>query len=838
MALLIFILFLNISSSQNDIPVTRWAGEGFPITYREWARSYDKRDDFLPVNVFQRLSPDADLVQIVVESELYLSIIPEVCVLVSDLVFEGYSVSVETVPPVQSAQACTALRNLLAAKLPLGLVGAYFIGDVPVAWFQMIDDWGSGPEGYEEFPCDLFYMDLTGTWNDDSIWINPNLYLSPGQDGIFDAHAGDVSPEIWVGRLFLSSLGDEDSLALNYLKRVHRYKTDSFQSICRGLSYVDDDWAYWANTYSSNMQAAYQNVASVSQIDTTNPVNYKKHLSETYEWVGIFCHSSPALHSFKVNSGTSWSDMYASEIPHLRPLGLFYNLFACSNARFVETNFMGGVYVIKTPSGLNAVGSTKTGSMLEFQHFYTPLGQGANLGEAFLAWFQAIAVGGFENWEKSWFYGMSLFGDPTVKLHPAGPFLEIASFQVADSSGNNDGRIDPGEEALISFTIFNHPDAQDASSVEATLISLDTSLAVTSANSFCPSLPAGDSVSAAMSFTLSADSDFPPHSALLVLFMRDGTTGRISHDSIFLYIGRSTILVIDDDGGTSAETACMQSFENLGYTCEIFSQDSFPLPDNFLSFYEMVIWLTGSASVGTLTLEDQIIIENYFNSSGKIFLHGQNIAEELSGSSFLSSFLGVSWQGNTAVHFQTGTTSDPVGDGLMLATNLSSQDMLSLVSGVSECFNYQTNPEMTSMIRKESPGKIVFAGFGFEGVVSNIPGYAPRDTLLSRILNYMEISVEVEASPLLTNSAFVFSVSQSFEGAVFRVPSGTTGRISIIIYDASGRRVYSVYEGLSSRRDYFWNLEDSTGKKISRGSYFALLTSELGESSVKFTVIR
>lgn len=140
MALLIFILFLNISSSQNDIPVTRWAGEGFPITYREWARSYDKRDDFLPVNVFQRLSPDADLVQIVVESELYLSIIPEVCVLVSDLVFEGYSVSVETVPPVQSAQACTALRNFLASKLPLGLVGAYFIGDVPVAWFQMIDD--------------------------------------------------------------------------------------------------------------------------------------------------------------------------------------------------------------------------------------------------------------------------------------------------------------------------------------------------------------------------------------------------------------------------------------------------------------------------------------------------------------------------------------------------------------------------------------------------------------------------------------------------------------------------------------------------------------------------
>ncbi|MBN1620228.1 hypothetical protein JW890_05860 [candidate division WOR-3 bacterium] len=836
--ILLFTIFINIFVAQNDIPVTRWAGDGFPITYREWASSYSVRDDFFSVKVFQRHFPETDLVQIIVESEIYPGIIPEVCVLVSDLVSEGYSVSVETVPSVQTSQACTALRNNLASKLPLGLVGAYFIGDVPVAWFQMIDDWGSGPEGYEEFPCDLFYMDLDGTWNDDSIWINPNLYLSPGQDGIFDAHAGDVSPEIWVGRLFLSSLGDEDSLAPNYLRRVHRYKTDSFQSVCRGLSYVDDDWAYWANIYSSNMQAAYQDVVSVSQIDTTNPVNYKKHLGETYEWVGIFCHSSPALHSFKVNSGTGWSDMYASEIPQLRPLGLFYNLFACSNARFVETNFMGGLYVIKTPFGIGAVGSTKTGSMLEFQHFYTPLGQGANLGEAFLQWFQAIAVGGFENWEKSWFYGMSLYGDPTVKLSPAGPFLEIASFQVTDSLGNSDGRIDPGEEAVISFTVFNHPDAQDASLVDATLLSLDGSLSVTFANSFCPSIPAGDTVWGALSFSLSASPSFQPHSALLVLSMNDGATGRISRDSLFLFIGRSNILVIDDDGGTSAEAACIQSLENLGYNCEVFAQDSFPLPNNFLGFYEMVIWLTGSSSAGTLTPEDQVLIENYFNSSGKIFLQGQNIAEELSGSSFLSSFLGVTWQGNTSVHFQTGRASDPVGDALVLATNLTSQDMLSVVSGVSECFRYQTNPEMASMIRKESPGKIVFAGFGLEGVVSNIPAYAPRDTLLSRILNYMEVSVNVEERTLLTDSSSVFSVFQTTGGALFRVPSGIAGRISIIIYDVSGRRVFSVYEGLSSRREYFWNFTDTTGEKISRGSYFALLISDQGESTIKFTVIR
>ncbi len=43
------------------------------------------------------------------------------------------------------------------------------IGNLPVPWFQLIDDWNSngrrGPDKhYEEFPCDLFLMDLDGTW--------------------------------------------------------------------------------------------------------------------------------------------------------------------------------------------------------------------------------------------------------------------------------------------------------------------------------------------------------------------------------------------------------------------------------------------------------------------------------------------------------------------------------------------------------------------------------------------------------------------------------------------------------------------------------------------------
>ena len=47
-----------------------------------------------------------------------------------------------------------------------------------------------------------------------------------------------------------------------------------------------------------------------------------------------------------------------------------YNLFACSNSRYVEADNMGGWYIFESEYGLLSVGCTKTGSMLCFGDFY------------------------------------------------------------------------------------------------------------------------------------------------------------------------------------------------------------------------------------------------------------------------------------------------------------------------------------------------------------------------------------------------------------------------------------------------------------------------------------
>ncbi len=122
--------------------------------------------------------------------------------------------------------------------------------------------------------------------------------------------------------------------------------------------------------------------------------------------------------------------VYSADVQQKDPPALFYNLFACSGSLFTDPDFLAGSYIFNTSSGLVAIGSTKPGSMLNFDDFTGPLAEsGMSVGRAMLAWFQAQAP--FAGWEQEWYYGMILNGDPTLQL-------------LTCVDGDGDGFGDPG----------------------------------------------------------------------------------------------------------------------------------------------------------------------------------------------------------------------------------------------------------------------------------------------------------------------------------------------------------------------------------------------------------
>jgi len=360
-----------------------------PMTsYSEWAaktvrgqfsiaRAYKTPHDYL----------QNELVDIVVFAPLYTGIFDSLSVYISDLEAEGYTIQVDTV----RGWSAQDLRTHFASLLSSNLVGAVMIGNVPFAWFEM-----EGGEGREEFPIDLYLMDLNGTWVDSDA------------NGLFDDHSGNRAPEIWVGRIFASSItwGNEVFLVNNYLSKVHKYRTGGYNIPQKALAYVDDDW-YSYNDCS--LDDLYDTVDVVRNNNTTTAADFRSRFTDPYEWVQICSHSSPWGNTFKYSGGYAGT-VFNFEIWFENPPWLFLNLFQCSGTRFFEENYCGGVYIFGPENCLFAVGSAKVGSMLHFSDFYGPLDTGISTGEAFKYWFTEHGI-----YDRDWFYGMCICGDPLLK---------------------------------------------------------------------------------------------------------------------------------------------------------------------------------------------------------------------------------------------------------------------------------------------------------------------------------------------------------------------------------------------------------------------------------------
>jgi len=108
---------------------------------------------------------------------------------------------------------------------------------------------------------------------------------------------------------------------------------------------------------------------------------------------------------------TGW--VLSQDIQDRDPPVIFYNLFACGPGLFTDANYLAGSYIFNTTYGLITLASSKSGSMLNFHDFTEPLGQGKTIGTSFLEWFDRQAP--YAEWEREWYYGMILNGDPTLR---------------------------------------------------------------------------------------------------------------------------------------------------------------------------------------------------------------------------------------------------------------------------------------------------------------------------------------------------------------------------------------------------------------------------------------
>ncbi len=243
--------------------------------------------------------------------------------------------------------------------------------------------------------------------------------------------------------------------------------------------------------------------------------------------------------------------------------------------------------------------------------------------------------------------------------------------------------------------------------------------------------------------------------------------------------GGATILIVDDDGGSTYEGYFTVPVGNSKKHYDLWDVvlDGSP-PQATLEAYDAVIWFTGDASTDTLTSTDQANMAAYLDGGGNLLLSGQDIGQDIGETAFYRDYLHA-----TLIGDDTDIT-DLIGDDIMRtvdliltgndgANNQSSPSEIGLLDGAIGVFRYDTGlPAAWGGLRWEGDYKVVYFAFGLEGIgrpgaatfryqiMRNVFGWfdgAPipgdidgdGDVDLDDVMTFVEVLLGMEEGPII-----------------------------------------------------------------------------------------
>ncbi|MEZ5357433.1 MAG: dockerin type I domain-containing protein [Candidatus Zixiibacteriota bacterium] len=716
-------------------PVTRWPKESpiRPVSFTEWKTTHTSIGPFEIELLMRANSQTAEktpgYICIIINRDLYYQVVSSISQYMDDLTSDSYTVELILTLGGQPAD----LRQFLADKYASGMTGAILIGDLPIAWYEKTCDWIDWAE-YEDWPCDLYFMDLDGVWGD------------LDGDGMFDKHEGDSYPEIWIGRLLPSPLtygsGTEASLLENYFNKNHKYRLGQMPLANKSLFFTDDDWAP-ADYLNDYLGTIYSDQEYIWDPYETTADNYRATIPEHFEFIHVNAHSDVHSHYFYI-PGENGRTVGYGDIVGIDPPAAFYNLYACSNTRYSDPNYMGGWYVFKSQFGLAAIGSTKTGGMLDDQYFYYPLSDDSTIGEAYKVWFTNAID---DNWIDPccWFYGMTLCGDPTLHVKQSS-YIRILGANFSDAAyGDGDFLYEPGETVTCEFALKN-TGSIPAHDVTLSLSCNDNQLTFGNSTMAIGAVDTNQTIMTPATITFSIPANCTPRSDSFYLEL-NYNGGAIDTITYVMTIGRAEILLVDDDDGDTLEVFYTSYFDRTGIPYDYHeTSGAIPIGDT-LNGYSAVIWFTGDYRINPLDNNEISAMKTYMDAGGNLLLTGQAIAAQLhlyTDVDFLNNYLKSSYLSTSYIPLvvcQPGATVfGDIGDSAAIGGNLGAHNqtqpdhIAAINGGVSEMKYLMSTDD--AAVSYDGSYKSVFFSYGLEGISSIDSRFLVRDTVIARVLDF------------------------------------------------------------------------------------------------------
>lgn len=325
--------------------------------------------------------------------------------------------------------------------------------------------------------------------------------------------------------------------------------------------------------------------------------------------------------------------------------------------------------------------------------------------------------------------------------------LELVTAAVDDTDlGNSDAHLDPGETVDLVAEIKNALLAEDRTGIVVELTTGSDLVTITGSTATVVALGHGEVTTLNPPFQLAA-SPFAAIGSVVEFqlhFSADG--GYTRSESLTLQLGDLPVLLVDDDGGTTANPYVEAALEINGYPYRVWDTQVAGSPtSDCLQSHAAVIWVTGvSGSIGRY---DQDALRAYAAAGGAALVSGQDIGwylnqyrSSLPNIRFYNDMLHADYLADdSAIDHLAGVSSDPISDGLGFdiggGDGSGAQDTPSWIAPRAGAFCiFEYAPGMCGALRWDGDGyRMAYYAFGIEAINTA----ADRAAVIANTLEYL-----------------------------------------------------------------------------------------------------
>lgn len=436
--------------------------------------------------------------------------------------------------------------------------------------------------------------------------------------------------------------------------------------------------------------------------------------------------------------------------------------------------------------------------------------------------------------------------------------LSIISTEIDDAAGNNDHRLDPGEQAQITVELQNL--GADLTNIQGTLTSNDPQVAVLSGQSAFVDADNGVFFSNATPFEVEVLNATLPHVAEFKLQTASDQGNRFT---LYFYaeIGKSAILLVDDDAGANYE----RYFKGMAFQKQqnynLWTVKTQGVPGDTLAAFDIVIWFTGNDSTTSLTSTEQQSLTAYLNQGGRLAISGAKIGQDLMAdgsagdSLFFFQYLRAKYlQANPGVTKLLGVGGDPVASGLTIhfdgvfssARNQQSPGVIAPGEGAFPILSYLPARE-TAAVRYENPendSRVVYFAFGLEGIAG--PREDTAAILLYNTIKWLSgftTAVDLLAENVTMPAAYRLQPNypNPFNPETrlsFELPKNT--RVSLKIFNSLGQEIRTLIAAWQPAgvHQVVWDGRNDLNQPVSSGIYFFQLQTPEFSQTQKMLLMR